>query len=96
MSPPPAERGYRLLLVVFSFPHFRRALGINTNAFAEAVTTEGVHVSRTYLPAPLFEYDVIKHQRTYGESRYPFPPSPTILRIWQNSRATRNSRESSS
>jgi dTDP-4-amino-4,6-dideoxygalactose transaminase len=80
--PPSLEGG---IVSSWWFFHFRiseEVLGAGTTAFAEALATEGVHVSRTYLPAPLFQYDVIKHQRTYGESRFPFsafPYNPPIL-----------------
>jgi dTDP-4-amino-4,6-dideoxygalactose transaminase/predicted dehydrogenase len=56
----------------FPFRISEEILGMDTTAFAEAMIAEGVRVGRAYLPAPLFEYDVIKHQRTYGQSRFPF------------------------
>ncbi len=40
--------------------------------FYDALRVEGVRMMRTYLPRPLFEEEMFRAQRTYGESGYPF------------------------
>jgi hypothetical protein len=47
-------------------------LGMPIGQFAETLLVEGVKVQRQYLLEPIFEYDMLKYQRTYGDSRYPF------------------------
>ena len=51
-------------------------LGIRVQDFCSALQVEGVPIGGQYLPQALFEYDVIKHQRTFGDSRYPFSAFP--------------------
>lgn len=56
---------------MYAFRIDEKLLGISTDAFAAALLVEGVRVRRQYLPVPIFEYDVLKHQRTYGDSGFP-------------------------
>ena len=74
--PPPEQEEVVPSWWIYAFRISEETLGVNPDAFAEALMTEGVRLGRTYLPAPLFEFDVIKHQRTYGESGYPFSAYP--------------------
>ncbi len=52
------------------------ALGVSTDEFCAALTFEGMHVNRHYLPCPVFELEVIKKLKTYGSSGYPFTAFP--------------------
>ena len=45
--------------------------GMCPKTFGEVLQAEGVSAGSGYLPAPLFEYDVIKHRMTYGTSGFP-------------------------
>jgi dTDP-4-amino-4,6-dideoxygalactose transaminase/predicted dehydrogenase len=80
--PPPESEGVLPSWWMYAFRIAEEAMGVSPDAFAEALAVEGVPLRRTYLPAPIFEFDVIKYQRTYGRSRYPFgaypyePPDP--------------------
>src|SRR5262249_32711625 len=57
-------------------------LGVTSDAFSDALAVEGVFTRREYLPVPIFEYEMLKHRRTYGDSGFPFtafpwkPPDP--------------------
>jgi dTDP-4-amino-4,6-dideoxygalactose transaminase len=51
------------------------ASGINIEEFYGELCAEGVQVAREYVPQAVFSYIVLKEQRTYGDSRYPFPDS---------------------
>jgi dTDP-4-amino-4,6-dideoxygalactose transaminase/predicted dehydrogenase len=81
--PPVEADGVRPSWWMYAFRIAEDILGVDPDGFAEALAAEGVRLRRSYLPAPLFEFDVIKYQRTYGRSRYPFsaqaayqPPEP--------------------
>ena len=74
--PPPEQEGVNPSWWIYAFRISAETLGVSPDAFAEALMTEGVRLRRSYLPAPIFEFDVIKHQRTYGQSRYPFSAYP--------------------
>jgi dTDP-4-amino-4,6-dideoxygalactose transaminase/predicted dehydrogenase len=74
--PPPEVEGVVPSWWMYAFRTSQEALGLSPDAFAELMTAEGVPLRRSYLPVPLFEYDVIKHQRTYGRSGYPFTAFP--------------------
>jgi perosamine synthetase len=74
--PPPEHEGVLPSWWMYAFRIAEDVLGVSPDAFAEAVMTEGVPLRRTYLPAPIFEFDVLKDQRTYGQSRYPFGAYP--------------------
>lgn len=51
-------------------------LGVSREDFLGALQVEGVKANLGYIPKPLFEYDVVKYARTYGESGYPFTSFP--------------------
>lgn len=74
--PPPEQEGVIPSWWIYSFRMIADTLGVGPDAFANALMAEGVQVRRVYLPAPIFEFDVIKHQHTYGTSRYPFSAFP--------------------
>ena len=52
--------------------------GIDIDEFYEELSAEGVCVAREYVPQAVFNYSVLKEQRTYGQSRYPFSASSYI------------------
>jgi dTDP-4-amino-4,6-dideoxygalactose transaminase/predicted dehydrogenase len=80
--PPPEVEGVVPSWWMYAFRISEETLGLRPDVFAEIMMAEGVPLRRSYLPAPIFEFDVIKHQRTYGRSGYPFsaypyePPDP--------------------
>jgi dTDP-4-amino-4,6-dideoxygalactose transaminase/predicted dehydrogenase len=49
-----------------------RSTGISTDEFADALRVEGLRMMRRYLPRPLFEEEMIRCRRTFGQSGYPF------------------------
>ena len=55
----------------FLFSADEASLGVSLDAFAEALQIEGVRVAREYLPRPLFDYEVIRDQATFGSSGFP-------------------------
>lgn len=57
---------------IFDFGIDEARLGISPGDFQGLLLSEGVMATAHYLPKPLFEYDVLKYQKTYGTSRYPF------------------------
>jgi dTDP-4-amino-4,6-dideoxygalactose transaminase/predicted dehydrogenase len=76
MIPPPTKPGVNPSWWMYAFRIDEENLGLCTDAFAEMLMVEGAKIRRQYLLAPIFEYDVLKHQRTYGQSRYPFSAYP--------------------
>jgi dTDP-4-amino-4,6-dideoxygalactose transaminase/predicted dehydrogenase len=76
LVPPPVEPNTLPSWWMYPFGIDEGVLGISADRFAEILLVEGVRVRRRYLPEPIFEYDVLKHQRTYGDSRYPFSAFP--------------------
>jgi dTDP-4-amino-4,6-dideoxygalactose transaminase len=76
LVPPPTEPGTLPSWWMYPFGIDEGVLGISVDRFAEILLVEGVKVRRQYLPVPISEYDVLKHQRTYGDSRYPFSAFP--------------------
>ena len=79
---PPEQAGVDPSWWMFPFRIDEEAMGVRTDEFRDALAVEGVPAQRQYLPVPLFEYDMLKYQRTYGDSGYPFtafpyePPDP--------------------
>jgi dTDP-4-amino-4,6-dideoxygalactose transaminase/predicted dehydrogenase len=73
---PPKQAGVNPSWWMFPLRIDEEALGVSTDAFGEALAVEGVAARRQYLPVPVFEYDMLKHQRTYGDSGYPFTAFP--------------------
>jgi perosamine synthetase len=73
---PPQPQGVNPSWWVFSFTTDQAGTGVTNKALSGALNVEGVSVATNYLTQPLFEYDVIKLQKTYGESRYPFSEYP--------------------
>ncbi|MDA7672963.1 DegT/DnrJ/EryC1/StrS family aminotransferase [Verrucomicrobiales bacterium] len=53
-------------------------LGVSIEDFLGAIQVEGIRAKLGYLPKPIFEYDVIKKQKTFGESGYPFTAFPYV------------------
>jgi dTDP-4-amino-4,6-dideoxygalactose transaminase/predicted dehydrogenase len=76
MVPPPHEPGVLPSWWMYPFSIDESLMGMRIDLFAETLLVEGVRVRRQYLPDPIFENDVLKHQQTYGESRYPFSAFP--------------------
>jgi dTDP-4-amino-4,6-dideoxygalactose transaminase/predicted dehydrogenase len=74
--PPPERPGVNSSWWMYAFRVDEDRWGVSSDAFAEALLVEGVRVRREYLPEPIFQYDVLKCQRTFGESRYPFSAYP--------------------
>ncbi|SIO09829.1 dTDP-4-amino-4,6-dideoxygalactose transaminase [Singulisphaera sp. GP187] len=74
---PPVAQGDTIdSWLVYPFGIDEEGLGVSADEFCTALRVEGVRVSREYLTRPLFEHEVIKCQRTYGTSRYPFSAFP--------------------
>src|SRR5262249_27522463 len=76
--PVPDQAGVVSSWWMYPFNSDEQRLGIHIDRFAEALRVEGVPIRREYLPEPIFEYDILKYQRTYGESRYPFSEYPYV------------------
>lgn len=74
--PPPREPGVNPSWWMFPFRLDEAATGIRTDDFRDALIVEGIPVRREYLPVPIFEYDMLKHRQTYGDSGYPFTAFP--------------------
>lgn len=74
--PPPDQEGVDPSWWIYAFRTQEESPGLPAGAFAGALRAEGVKVRREYLPVPIFEYDVLREQRTYGRSRYPFSEFP--------------------
>jgi dTDP-4-amino-4,6-dideoxygalactose transaminase/predicted dehydrogenase len=68
----PSAEGVNPAWWKFNFTIDSDELGLSADQFAGALMTEGVVCQRQYLPRPLFEEDVIRDQKTFGTSRYPF------------------------
>ena len=68
----PALEGLNPAWWKFNFTIDTEELGLSADHFAGALMAEGVVCQRRYLPRPLFEEDVIREQKTFGKSRYPF------------------------
>ncbi len=73
---PPDPAGTDPSWWMYGFSIDETKLGISVKDFCSAVQVEGVPIGGQYLPQALFEYDVIKHQRTFGDSRFPFSAFP--------------------
>ncbi len=61
---------------VYAFSTDEAKLGVTPTDVFAALQVEGLPLFRNYLPQALFEYDVIKHQKTYGTSGFPFTAFP--------------------
>lgn len=70
--PPSAEEGVVPSWWQYLFNIDEDILGFSRDDFADALRVEGVKVVRQYVPQPVFEYDVLRNQETYGNSHYPF------------------------
>lgn|GEM_PF-99369 len=57
---------------IYTFSIDEERLGVSTDEFCAALQVEGAKLMRQYLPRPVFDYDVLRDQRTYGDSRFPF------------------------
>lgn len=66
------EEGTRPAWWMYPFTIDQAASGIDIEEFRAELTAEGIRVAREYVPWAVFNYTVLKDQRTYGESRYPF------------------------
>jgi dTDP-4-amino-4,6-dideoxygalactose transaminase/predicted dehydrogenase len=76
LIPAPEQSGIDPSWWMYPFAIDEDRVGVTSDEFAEALLVEGVRVRRQYLPEPIFEYDVLKYQRTYGNSRFPFSSFP--------------------
>ena len=74
--PPPIQDGVNPAWWTYPFRIHEPELGVGTAEFLGALQVEGVRVQGQYLPAPIFEYEMFKHQQTYGNSRFPFSAFP--------------------
>jgi len=50
----------------------QKVLGLSTDAFAKALSAEGIPASAHYIGKPIFLYDVLRHQTIYGSSHCPW------------------------
>ena len=57
---------------IYSFTIDEQLLGVSSKKFQEALNAEGIPFGIGYIPNPLFEYDVIKYRKTYGNSQCPW------------------------
>ena len=73
---PPDPAGTAPSWWIYSFRIDEEKLGVSTADFCAALQAEGVSIGVEYLPMPLFEYDVIKVPRTFGDSGYPYSAFP--------------------
>lgn len=74
--PPVDQDGVIGSWLVYPFGIDEELLDVGADQFWAALRIEGIPVQRKYLVRPLFEEDMIKFQRTYGKSRYPFGSFP--------------------
>ncbi|MCX7918219.1 MAG: DegT/DnrJ/EryC1/StrS family aminotransferase [bacterium] len=57
---------------MYSFTVDEQELGVSSQEFQQALAAEGIPVTLGYIPKLIFEYDVIKEQKTYGKTHCPF------------------------
>ena len=63
---------------MYPFSIDEESSGMSMDEFYQELTAEGVRVMREYVPTGVFNHAVVKEQRTYGKSRYPFSAVPYI------------------
>ncbi len=76
LVPPPHQEGVNPAWWVYPFTIDEAGLGVTLPEFLAAIRVEGVRTQAQYLPAPIFEYELFRKQRTYGDSGYPFSAFP--------------------
>ena len=72
MVPPVIDQNSHPSWWMYPFSIDQRASKIDINELYGELRAEGVRVAREYVPQAVFNYVVLKDQRTYGKSRYPF------------------------
>jgi dTDP-4-amino-4,6-dideoxygalactose transaminase/predicted dehydrogenase len=72
IPPPKQAHGTKCSWWTYPFSIESGTSGIDIDMFHRELTAEGVRVSREYVPQAVFNYLVLREQKTYGESRYPF------------------------
>src|SRR5262249_30596393 len=63
---------------MYQFTIDEQLSGISKEEFYQELVAEGVRVIREYVLAGVFNHSVLRKQRTYGNSRYPFSSVPYI------------------
>ena len=76
LVPPPSQDGVNPSWWTYPFTINEAEMGVDIQEFLAGIRVEGVRTQAQYLPTPIFEYEMFKHQRTYGESRFPFSAFP--------------------
>jgi dTDP-4-amino-4,6-dideoxygalactose transaminase/predicted dehydrogenase len=74
--PPAVPENVKPAWWVYALGIDEATIGAESTQVLAALAAEGVVVSTEYLQRPLFEYDVIQLQRTYGTSGYPYTAFP--------------------
>jgi dTDP-4-amino-4,6-dideoxygalactose transaminase/predicted dehydrogenase len=74
--PPSEPAGTASAWWTYPFAIDEEVLGCGTAEFGGALRVEGVRVRHEYIPTPVFEYEVLRNHRTYGDSGYPYTAFP--------------------
>jgi dTDP-4-amino-4,6-dideoxygalactose transaminase len=72
IAPPGRVEGAEHSYWSFPFLVDRATLGVTPEEFGEAVTAEGVPVGGNWIGKPLYLYEALQEQVTYGHSHFPF------------------------
>src|SRR5439155_12393094 len=84
VRPRTAEPGTQAAWWMYPFTIDREGSGIDVDEFHQELTAEGVRVVREYVPEAVFNYAVLKEQRTYGRSRYPFSAADYVPPVMED------------
>jgi perosamine synthetase len=71
----PSDKNVRSSWWKFPLGLDENVLGLVTDEFYDALSVEGLRLPKQYLPRPLFEEDMLRKRKTYGQSGYPITPS---------------------
>lgn len=72
----PSSEGMNPAWWIYNFAVDEEELGLTADDFCDALLAEGVRCRRRHLPRPIFDEDVLREQKTFGQSRYPFSLDP--------------------
>ena len=72
ITPPGRIEGAEHSYWAFPFLVDEEVLGVTPEAFGEAVTAEGVGVGGNWIGKPLYLFEALQEQITYGQSHFPF------------------------
>lgn len=57
---------------IYAFTIDEKKLGVSNKEFHAALAAEGIPFNLGYIQTPIFEYDVLKDKKTYGDTHCPF------------------------